>query len=131
GILGLVLRARSEAQRGDSDRAFAALGRMADRGFDGFSGIQNDPGLEPLRTDPRFDALVAKLADNWIRIVTTRREKTLFQPDLETLAQAQLARGERQLAIETLHRALDAGGPFGDNIRLELNELEEKGNAAD
>jgi len=49
------------AQLGDKDRAFANL----ERGFAikdaGLMGLKTDPFLDPLRSDPRFAALLQKM----------------------------------------------------------------------
>lgn len=52
----------SLALTGDHDGAFAALGHAVDLGYDDGVLLADDPDLTPLRTDPRFSALVEQLA---------------------------------------------------------------------
>ena len=49
------------AQMGDKERAFAALGRGYEIKDAGLSGMKVDPFLDPLRSDPRFTALLRKM----------------------------------------------------------------------
>jgi TolB-like protein len=49
------------AQLGDMDRAFAALDRAYEIKDAGLLGLKIDPFLDPLRSDPRFTALLRKL----------------------------------------------------------------------
>ena len=46
------------ASLGDLDRAFAALDRAWQIKDPGLLGLKVDPFLDPLRRDPRFDALL-------------------------------------------------------------------------
>lgn len=49
------------SQLGDNEEAFAALNAALDErgGMDVFAGV--DPALDPLRHDPRFEAVLARL----------------------------------------------------------------------
>ena len=49
------------AQLGDKDRAIAALDRAFEIKDAGLLNMQTDPFLDPLRSDPRFKALVTKM----------------------------------------------------------------------
>ena len=49
------------AQAGDNDRAFAALGKGLEVKDPGLTGLKTDPFLDPIRTDPRYLALVKKM----------------------------------------------------------------------
>jgi hypothetical protein len=128
GFSGTFLRARRAAQRGDREAALAALEALAGRGYDGFLVVQNDPGLAPLRGDPRFQQALAQTAENWLRVVAPR--KVLIQPDLRMRAFAHRARGERQQALASMQQALAAGGPFDAVIRSELADLRAEAAAA-
>lgn len=52
----------SLALTGDADGAFDALGRAVDLGYEDGALLADDPDLAPLRADPRFAALVQRLA---------------------------------------------------------------------
>lgn len=58
-MLGL---ADAKATQGDGDAAFALLGRLADQGLS--FALDERAGLTPLRTDPRYAALVARFTAN-------------------------------------------------------------------
>jgi hypothetical protein len=49
------------AQLGDTDRAFAALGRAVEIRDSGRVWLKVDPQLDPLRGTPRFQALFRRL----------------------------------------------------------------------
>lgn len=49
------------AQLGDRDRALAALERAWEIRDGGLMAIRNDPALDPLRGDPRFEAIVKRM----------------------------------------------------------------------
>lgn len=49
------------AQLGDKDRAFAELSNALAERDPGLFGLQTDPFLDPIRSDPRYAALVEKL----------------------------------------------------------------------
>jgi serine/threonine-protein kinase len=53
--------AEVHAWRGDRDRAFAWLDRAAAQNDGGLNFLKLDPLISPLRTDPRYAALLAKL----------------------------------------------------------------------
>jgi tetratricopeptide (TPR) repeat protein len=48
-------------QLGEKDKAFAALNRAFEIKDGGLLGLRVHPFLDPLRSDPRFAAIVAKL----------------------------------------------------------------------
>lgn len=49
------------AQLGDKDRALAALERAWEIRDGGLMNIRNDPALDPLRGDPRFEAIIKQM----------------------------------------------------------------------
>lgn len=53
--------AEISAQRGDKEQAFAALDRAWAIHDPGLTNLRIDPWLDPIRSDPRFAVLVAKL----------------------------------------------------------------------
>ncbi|MGD8377594.1 MAG: tetratricopeptide repeat protein, partial [Acidobacteriota bacterium] len=48
------------ALKGDADEAFRWLEELQDRGFRGLDALRTDPDLEPLRGDPRFEAVLLR-----------------------------------------------------------------------
>jgi hypothetical protein len=124
GTAGTYLRARRAAQAGDREAALDGLARLAGRGFDSFLTLQSDPGLGPLRGDPRFEALVRQAAGSWIEHVTQRGAR--IQPELRMLALAHRARGEEREALARYREALAAGGPLDETVRRELAALEQQ-----
>jgi tetratricopeptide (TPR) repeat protein len=117
------LRARAAAQAGDVETALAELRAATLRGVDNFLVLQRDPGLAPLRGEPAFDALVGEVAGRWIERATERGVTT--QAELRFLGLAHRARGEHDLAVAALERALAAGGPQDARIAAELAEARE------
>lgn len=49
------------AQAGEKDRAFSALSTAFNVRDAGLTGLKTDPFLDPIRSDPRFAALIRKL----------------------------------------------------------------------
>ncbi|MFL6738544.1 MAG: TIR domain-containing protein [Sphingomicrobium sp.] len=49
------------AQLGDKDHALAALERAWEIRDGGLMNIRNDPALDPLRSDPRFEAIIKRM----------------------------------------------------------------------
>jgi tetratricopeptide (TPR) repeat protein len=49
------------AALGDSDRAFALLERAFEERSHGLTFLGIDPGVDPLRSDPRFQAMLARV----------------------------------------------------------------------
>lgn len=121
GRTARLVEARRAALAGDSDAALAALRRAWQLGFNRYEQLQSDPTLASLRGDPRFTALVREIATWWVERMQAKPDPT--QIELRTLAMAQLARGERDSARDSLERALAKGGPIDDRIRDELKQI--------
>lgn len=118
GTSASLLRARSAAQNGDVEATVTALRTAAESGFDRFMDLDVDPGLAPVREDPRFRACVRDLAGHWIETVRARGDSN--QIELRVLAQAHGVRGEWAEAVVALERALAQGGPATDAVRRDL-----------
>jgi len=114
------LRARSAAQRGDTDAALASLRIATTHGIDRFTILENDPGLAPIRNTPGFQALIREMAQRWIELAQRRGYTT--QAELRMLGMAHVVRGEMAQAVEAFEGALAAGGPQDDVVRGELAE---------
>jgi hypothetical protein len=121
GRAALLLRARRAAAEGDAAAATAALDRLAARGFDQFGLLRDDPVLAALAGQPAFRAAERRIAENWIRVASTRRRHV--QGELRTLARAHLAAGDTAGALRAYERALAQGGPLDEQVRAELAKL--------
>jgi hypothetical protein len=122
GRTGHLVRARRAAQAGDADTAVANLRAAFALGFNRFEQLQGgddrDVAFDPVRDDPRFQAVVRDMAGWWVERLSVVPAPT--QLELRTLAVAHLARGERDAAIAALERAIARGGPLDARLRGEL-----------
>ncbi len=121
GRTARLVEARRAAQAGDPDAAIAALRRAWLLGFNRYEQLQTDPSLASLRGDPRFESLVREIASSWVERMEAKADPT--QIELRTLAMAHLARGERDVAIRILERALAKGGPIDARVRDEIAQV--------
>jgi len=121
GVAASLIRARNAARSGDASAAAAALQAAADRGFNQFAQIYGDPGYDPVRDDPRFRAVVDRMAAGWIEKVAHREDPT--QGELRMAALAHTARREYAAARRTLLRALEQGDAYDEEIRRDLDRL--------
>lgn len=120
GISGSLLAARRAAQAGDVEAVAAAIRRAAAAGFDGFSQLDEDPGLAPVRSDPRFREVVREVAGRWIALARARGYAK--QLELRGLGRAHAVRGEWAEAVAALQQAAAAGGPADEAVAAELAE---------
>jgi hypothetical protein len=121
GRTARIVEARRAAQAGDTATAIRALQRAAELGLNHYQQLVGDPSLAPLQRDPRFRALVHEMAGWWVRKLSSLPDPT--QIELRTLAQAHLARGERELALRALERAASARGPLDAQLREEISRV--------
>jgi hypothetical protein len=121
GKVGSVLAARRAVATGDFDTALDALEHAERLGYNRFEQLELDRAWEPIRREPRFRALVERMADGWI--ASARRKRDLTRTELRMLAHAHVARGDPQAAVRVLEQALEAGGPGAETIRAELAAL--------
>jgi hypothetical protein len=118
GLPARRLQAAEAARRGDVDSAVAAIRAAVARGFDRFGDLERDPTFDPIRSDPRFRAVVAEVAAAWIAHVAPRGDLT--QQELVMLGQAYRARGEWDHAMAALEQAAADPGPDASMARAEL-----------
>ena len=121
GVSANLIRAKQAAQMGNAAAAATALQAAAARGFNRFEMIHNDPGFDPVRAQPSFEAVVDEMALGRIRTVEGRESPT--QAELRMAAHAHIVRREYAAARRMLKRALAQGGVHDAAIRGDLDQL--------
>jgi hypothetical protein len=121
GVSANLIRAKQAARIGDAAAAATALQAAAARGFNRFEKIYSDPGFDPVRTQPAFEAVVDEMALGRIRTVEAREKPT--QGELRMAAHAHIVRREYAAARRMLRRALEQGGVHDAAIRTDLAQL--------
>lgn len=121
GVSANLVRARRAAQEGDAARAAEALRAAEARGFRRFEQLEGDPGFAPIRSDPRFRAVVYDMAGWWLAHYDGLETPT--QVELRVRALAHVSRGEYAEAVAAFEAALARGGPLDARIRVELDEV--------
>jgi len=121
GVSANLIRAKQAARIRDVDGAVTALRAAWERGFNRFEKIYNDPGFDPVRQHPEFQAVVDEMAARWIAKVEAREDPT--QAELRMSAHAHIARHEYGEAHRMLMRALAHGGAYDAEIRNDLDQL--------
>jgi hypothetical protein len=66
GVVGQLDRARRAVAMGDADTAVKALEALVRLGSDNPMAYLSDPTLQPLRGNPRYEALLRQIARNWL-----------------------------------------------------------------
>ena len=66
GVGGQLDRARRAVAMGDADTAVAALEALVRLGSDNPMAYLTDPALQPLRGNPRYEALLKRMARSWL-----------------------------------------------------------------
>jgi len=118
GTVASLLRAKRAALAGDAGTALPELERAVARGFNRFDQLEADAAWDGVRADPRFRALVRRLAAGWIE--SGRRKAHPTQTELRGIAQAYVAREEWAPALASYEAAVAAGGPDTAAIRAEI-----------
>jgi len=128
GGLAHFERALVAVREEDPERALASLQRSADRGYHFVHSFQRDPGLAPLREDPRFRSLLRDLAAR--QIAYARERGFASQRQLRGLAGAHLYREEYDEAIAVLEAAVRQGGPLRPLLLQDLERVRQRRSAA-
>lgn len=66
GVSGQIDRARRAVAAGDADAAIQAIEALIELGSDNPMAYLTDPSLQPLRGNPRYEALLKRIARNWL-----------------------------------------------------------------
>jgi hypothetical protein len=121
GVSANLRRSQQAARLGNGPEAAAALEAAFDRGFNRFEMIYSDPSWDPVRTQPDFAEVFAKIARSRIEKVASRDDPT--QGELRMAGHAYIALGEYAEARRVLKQALAVGGILDDEIRRDLSQL--------
>jgi hypothetical protein len=123
GVAANLIAARRAASAGDVEGAIELLEACRARGWD-YYRILLDPNQrewEPVRSDPRFQALIARIADG--AIAETERRARLTQMELWDLASAYRLRERWPDALAALERARAVGGPLDPELPDEMTKV--------
>lgn len=121
GVSANLGRARRAAQVGDVDGVVASVRAATARGYNRFDQLLAEPQLAPVRSSPRFRAVIDEMAAGWIASLGSRSDPS--QGELRMIARAHIARREFRDAEAMLQRALEKGGALDDQLRQDLLDL--------
>jgi thiol-disulfide isomerase/thioredoxin len=81
GLVGEYHTACAYALTDDKEQAFSYLTRLVDSGFDNPEQLNQDPDFETLKSDPRFESLLARALENFSK---SSAALAAGMPDYET-----------------------------------------------
>jgi hypothetical protein len=120
GTAAHLAAAGQAATLGDAGATVLHLRAAWARGYNRLDHLLG-PNYAAVRSDPRFRALLVEMATQMLERLGALAEPS--QMELRALALAHELRGERELALRALERALEVGGPVDEEIRRELRQL--------
>jgi hypothetical protein len=121
GVSANLVRALQASRNQDVEGAVTALRAATSRGFNRFEMLINDSGFAPVRDHPKFRELLYEIAAGRIEKVEGRERPT--QAELRMAAYAHVVRREHDEARRKLLRALEQGGAYDAQIRIDLDDL--------
>jgi hypothetical protein len=122
GTAAKTREARRAALAGDVEGAVAALRAAYARGYNRLDHLLQDSAYAPLRSDPRFSALLTEIAVEWRDRLGSSESPS--QIELRAVAQANVVLEDYEAALRALERALEVGGPVDEEIRYDIEEVE-------
>ena len=121
GLLAYNQLARKAAAAGDVETALAALWMTVERGDLRYRELLGDASWAPLHGDPRFDAVVAAIAQRWLDLMPHYRDPN--QVELYGFSEAAALLMQYDLAERLLVRALEVGGRGDEVVREQLKRV--------
>jgi predicted Zn-dependent protease len=134
GVAGQLDRARRAVGMGDTDTAMDALEALVRLGSDNPMAYLTDPALQPLRGNPRYEALLRQIARKWLDHYEQLPNKApgfgVIDAVLYYILVGELDKAER--LIEETRRAPGAVAPqlldqLHESVRREREALEVPG----
>jgi hypothetical protein len=122
GTAAKTRQARRAALEGDVDATVAALRAAFARGYNRLDHLLAEPAYGPLRSDPRFTALLEEMAIEWRDRLGSRESPS--QIELRALAQAHIVLQDYVSALEALERAREVSGPVAEAIEGDIEQVE-------
>jgi hypothetical protein len=124
GVIGHYVAAILALERRDPDTALSELHASAERGASLIHPFHNDAWLMPLDGDPRFQALLERMAQ--MQIDSAKAQGVTTPSQLFIVGSAHYLRNELDLAKATLEQAARLGGPMQSQTLVLLERVEKE-----